>query len=95
MRKLDISKPSPKDNIPIKIFKQYIPLYSDIITKIFKRIIIDCSFPDNLKYGDLAPIYKKGATTDKTNYRPISLLPVVSKLYERIISDQIYIYIPQ
>ena len=55
-------------------------------------MITDCSFPDNLKKGDLTPVYKKGVATNKTNYRPISLLPTVSKIFERIMLNQITTY---
>ena len=46
-------------------------------------------FDDGLKSADKTPVYKKGDVTDKRNYRPVSVLPVVSKLFERIIHKQI------
>ena len=46
-------------------------------------------FDDGLKFADMTPVYKKGDVTDKRNYRPVSVLPVVSKLFERIIHKQI------
>ena len=50
----------------------------------------NCSFPDRLKLADITPIFKKGDATIPDDYRPISVLPVVSKLFERIMQNQMY-----
>ena len=47
------------------------------------------NFPQNLKLADITPVYKKNDPLDKTNYRPVSILPVVSKIFERIMQKQI------
>ena len=63
---------------------------ADVLTKIFNCWVIDRStFPDELKVADIIPVHKKNSTTDKANYRPISLLPVISKVFERLIAKQI------
>ena len=46
-------------------------------------------FPNKLKLRDVSHIYKKGGRNDKTNYRPVSILPVISKVYERLLCYQI------
>ena len=46
-------------------------------------------FPGSLKLGNLTPIYKKDDPLDKSNYRPVSILPLLSKVYERIIYKQL------
>ena len=51
------------------------------------------SFPDSLKLADISPIFKKGDSMDKTNYRPISILPLISKLFEKVICQQLSEYI--
>ena len=43
-----------------------------------------------LKYADVRPAFKKDDKTDKENYRPISILPNLSKVYERLMYDQMY-----
>ena len=51
------------------------------------------SFPDSLKCANVRPIYKKEDTFDKKNYRPVSTLPFLSKVYERVIYEQASSYL--
>ena len=60
--------------------------------------IINCSlshgtFPDQLKMARVIPIYKKGSPCDVCNYRPISILPILSKIVESIINKQLLNYL--
>ena len=66
---------------------------SCFLTKIYNESKADQIFPDSLKLADVAPIHKKEDRTNKENYRPVSLLPVVSKLFERDMYNQINNYI--
>ena len=57
---------------------------------------MSCSeYPASLKYANITPIFKKDDKTDKTNYRPISILPNLSKIYERFMQNQMYPYLNQ
>ena len=58
-----------------------------------KEIITRKSFPTNLKLAEVTPVSKKEDISLLKNYRPVSVLPVVSKIYERIIQKQILEYI--
>ena len=46
------------------------------------------SFPDACKIAKVKPLFKKGSKTDPSNYRPISLLPLLSKVFERVVLNQ-------
>ena len=57
--------------------------------KLFNDSIEKSDFPQNLKLADTTPVYKKNDSLDKTNYRPISILPVVTKIFGKIMQKQI------
>ena len=69
-----------------------IKLANKKICKDLANCINECikqnKFPNELKIADIAPIFKKENLLDKTNYRPISILPTVSKIFERILFNQ-------
>lgn len=59
------------------------------LTKLINSCIDELIFPDGLKIAKCIPVFKKGDKTDLKNYRPISLLPIISKVYEKLIKKQI------
>ena len=58
----------------------------------YNKSVKDGIFPNTLKMADLTPCHKHEETTEKSNYRPLSILPTVSKVFERIMNDQAYKY---
>ena len=58
-----------------------------------EEILLNKNFPENLKLADVTPIFKKKDETFVENYKPVSVLPTVSKILERIIQKQIANYI--
>lgn len=50
-------------------------------------------FPNSLKVARVTPIYKSGCKTDPGNYRPISVLPVIAKIFERILYNRLNVYL--
>ena len=54
--------------------------------------LINGIFPEKLKYAKVKPLYKKDDPSVFTNYRPISLLPSISKIFEKIVHKQVYEY---
>ena len=59
------------------------------ITNRINKFILTKSFPDELKVADVTPVFTKDDANNKTNFRPISLLPMISKIFERVLLDQI------
>jgi hypothetical protein len=68
------------NEVTTKILKIVSPFIVSPLTHICNRMLSTRTFPDILKYSEIKPIYKKGDKTQITNYRPISLLPVFSKI---------------
>lgn len=64
----------------------------EILTYIINKCIEQCTFPDLLKVAKVVPIHKKGDMEDVNNYRPISILPILSKIFEIIIKNRIVNY---
>ena len=80
------------DMISLKLLKTLkVPLLSPLVM-IINQMLNTGTFPDKLKIANILPIYKKEDNTKFDNYRPISLLPVISKLFEKTIFKQIYSY---
>ena len=59
------------------------------ITNCINKCISIKSFPDELKVADVRPVFKKEDSNNKVNYRPISLLPMISKIFEKVLFEQI------
>ena len=89
---LNINKPTTFNNIPAKILVEYSDIYSKYIQNFYNNSISECIFPDPMKMADITPVYKKEDKTDKKNYRPVSILPSISKIFERIMYEEISQY---
>ena len=92
LNKLKTKKVSQKTDIPIKIVKENVDIISHFLYHNFNNSLSCSTFPIGMKYADVTPIHKKDDKTDKTNYRPISILPNLCKVYERLMYNQIYPY---
>ena len=78
------------DGISTKLLKMSKETLLKPITVIINQMITTGIFPDKLKISKIIPIYKKDDKTFFTNYRPISLLPTISKKFEKVIFKQLY-----
>ena len=77
-------------SIPVKLVKVLKPYISQPLANIFNQSIILGIFPDKLKYAKVISIHKKGSPTDPSNYRPISLLSIFSKIFEKLMHKRLY-----
>ena len=87
---LNIRKISQKTDIPVIIIKENIDTVSYFLYHNFNDSLSCSTFPTCIKYAEVTPIHKKDDKTDKENYRPISILFNLSKVYERLMYNQIY-----
>ena len=86
---IDSSKAYQKGNIPPQILKINVDICSMTLVYDINKCINDGLFPDNLKYADITPTFKKNERLHK--HRPISILPTLSK-NEKLLYHQIYKY---
>ena len=83
------------DNINAKLTKDSKEVISPWLTKIINTAYKTCIFPDNMKITNIKPIYKENNKERISNYRPISILPVISKIFERACTDQLVKYLEE
>ena len=91
MKNLPLDKVSAGE-IPIKILKESTFCFPEL-TNCINESLTNNKFPDTLKLSDITPVFKKLDPSDKANYRAVSILPLVSKVFEKIMYDQLYEYI--
>ena len=72
------------DGISSRLLKLVKPALIKSLALITNKILTTGIFPYKLKIVKVVPIYKKGENTQSCNYRPISLLPVISKVLNKI-----------
>ena len=89
---MNVKKPSTNGSIPVTILKQCVGVHLLFLTKAINHAITGNIFPEQLKKSEVIPLHKKEDPLKKENYRPVNLLPHVSKVFERIIYKQINIY---
>ena len=75
--------------MPTKITTNNSDIFSNFFQASLNNTIETCTFPDELKDAHVKPVFKKDSQTDKKNYRPISILPNMSKIYERCLNKQL------
>ena len=85
--KLENSKSS---DIPIRVVKASTAIISPVLSSIFSNLMKDGIFPEELKIGNVTPIYKKDNKQLLENYRPVSTLPIFDKIFEKVIYSRLY-----
>ena len=81
---------SGHDEISSVLLKKLVNILPGPITTIINQSLKSGIFPDNLKIAKISLIFKKGDHHQIENYRPISLLPTISKIFEKVVFIQLY-----
>ena len=91
--KLNTSKATGYDRISPKLLKDSAEIIAESLTVIFNKSIETGIFPDDLKVSCISPTHKGESKTECSNYRPISVIPVVAKVFEKLVSGQFMEYL--
>ena len=92
MNKFETSKSFDLDLISSYSLKLSMPILASPLSQIFNLSMSQGIFPGGWKIARVAPVHKSGPTDDQSNYRPISVLPVVARLFEKLF-DQMYSFL--
>ena len=82
LSKIDEKKATGLDMIPSKLLKMAANIVAPSLTSIFSKSM-----------AKVTPLFKKGIKSDPNNYRPISVIPIISKVFERIVYNQLFHYL--
>ena len=85
LNKLSKSKATGLDNISAKLSRECADLISITLCNIFNNSLSSGLFPDDWKCARVTPLFKQGERTDVNNYRPISVISIIAKVFERIV----------
>ena len=89
---LSSSKATGYDDVPIRLIKDGISVIANPLCSLFNHCIDVNYFPVYWKCGQVTPIYKKGSEHCKENYRPITVLSILSNIFERVLANQLSVF---
>ena len=82
-----------RDKLSTRLLKIISPLVSEPLCKLINESISAGVFPDVLKVASITPVFKKGDRSDVCNYRTISVLPLLSKVFEKAMANRMNSYL--
>ena len=84
---LDPSKATGPDGIPVVVLQKCSPELSPVLSKLYPKCVSESCFPSCWEFPSVIPVFKNsGERSDPRNYRHISLLPIISKVFESLIN---------
>ena len=95
LNKLNKSKATGLDTISARLVRECADLICIPICNIFNLSINQGIFPDDCKCARVTPLFKLGDRNGVNNYRPISVISVEAKVFERIVYDQLYAHLEE
>jgi len=93
LRNLDPAKATGPDEIPTKVLRECAAELASPLSRLFQILFSHCLFPKQWKNARVIPKHKRDSKSDPTNYRPISLLSVLSKVMESSVHKQLQGYL--
>ena len=95
LSKLKANKATGLDRITARLLKDAAVQITPVLTNLFNRSLLPSTFPSAWKSGKVVPLHKSGDRCNPSNYRPITVLPTVSKILEKAVHTQVYRYLLQ
>ena len=92
---LSINKATGLDGIPSRFVRDSASIIVSPLTHIINLSIIQGVVPDDLKIARVVPLFKKNDKTEVGNYRPVSILSIISKVVEKVVYEQIETYLDE
>ena len=93
LKSLRVNKGAGLDNIPPRLLKAAADIIAPSLTYIFNLSLSKGVFPQDFKVAKVTPLFKSGSRDQVGNYRPISVLPIVAKVFEKEVHKQLYKYL--
>ena len=95
IKSLDSNKSSDIYGMSPKLLKILSPAISETLSNIFNKSFALGVFPDHMKLATITPIFKGGSKLDVSNYRPVSVLPTISKVLEKLMLTRLTNHLDQ
>ena len=84
IKNLIVKKATTHKNIPPKVLKTSAMVTAETLQQLFNQALTTGEFPSNLKNSDVTPVFKQNNRLIKEKYRPFSVIPIISKLFEKL-----------
>ena len=92
LRSMKTNKAIGLDKISSRLLKDSVDVITPCLTYLLNKSLSSSTFPTAWKKGKVVPIFKSGSRCDISNYRPITILPTLSKILEKAVHLQLYAY---
>ena len=92
IRSLSNNKASQETDMPVRVVKENAEYFAEIVCSQFNESINSLKFPLSFKLANITPVFKNESRNHKNNYRPVSILPLISEVFEKIMNKQLSIY---
>ena len=90
---MDNNKTTGPFSIPVPLLKILKTHIAPLLSSLINDSLLCGTFPNKLKLAKVTPVFKKGSRQDKNNYRPISVLSIFSKIFEKAMYKRLYSYL--
>ena len=91
-RSLSSNKASQETDLPVRVAKENAEYFAEIICSQSNESINSSKFSLSFKLANVTPVFKYQSRNHKNNYRPVSILPLIFKVFEKIMNKQLSIY---